>query len=222
MLVPRNSKRNKIKFLLHLYRKKYIWAVKFALEYLFILILAPVLIPFFLFICIIIKLDSKGPILYSHKRVGKNGKLFNFYKFRTMVQNADKKLSEVSHLNESIDGVIFKNKKDPRVTRIGKILRRLSIDETAQIINIMKGDMKLVGPRPPLPHELENYSMEDLKRLHVIPGLTCIWQTAGRSEIPFKSQVLMDKEYISKRSWFFDLILILRTIPAVIFGKGAY
>lgn len=222
MLIPRNSKRNKLKFVLHLYRKKYIWAVKFALEYLLIIFLAPILIPFFLLICILIKLDSRGPILYSQKRVGKNGRLFNFYKFRTMIQGADQKLSEVSHLNESVDGVIFKNRKDPRVTRVGKILRRLSIDESAQIINIMKGDMKLVGPRPPLPHELESYSIEDFKRLHVIPGLTCIWQTAGRSEIPFKLQVLMDKEYISKRSWLFDVILILRTIPAVIFGKGAY
>jgi lipopolysaccharide/colanic/teichoic acid biosynthesis glycosyltransferase len=222
MLVPRNSKRNKLKFVLHLYKKKYIWAVKFALEYLLIILLAPILIPFFLLICVLIKLDSYGPILYSQSRVGKNGKIFNFYKFRTMIQDAEKKLSEVSHLNESVDGVIFKNRKDPRVTRVGKILRRLSIDESAQIINIMKGDMKLVGPRPPLPTELESYTIEDLKRLHVIPGLTCIWQTAGRSEIPFKSQVLMDKEYISKRSWFFDVILILRTIPAVIFGKGAY
>ena len=124
--------------------------------------------------------------------------------------------------NESKDGVIFKMKNDPRVTPIGKFIRRFSIDELPQLINVLKGDMSLVGPRPPLPREVAEYTLEDRKRLHVRPGITCLWQIKGRSEIPFRQQVQLDLEYIRSQGLKNDLIILLKTIPAVISGRGAY
>ena len=124
--------------------------------------------------------------------------------------------------NESKDGVIFKMKQDPRITKAGRILRRFSIDELPQLINVLKGDMSLVGPRPPLPREVNEYTLEDRKRLHTIPGITGIWQISGRSDIPFREQVELDKQYIGSQNVFKDIIILLKTIPAVITGKGAY
>ena len=124
--------------------------------------------------------------------------------------------------NESKDGVIFKMKEDPRITSVGKFIRKYSIDELPQFFNVLEGSMSLVGPRPPLPDEVKEYTLEDRKRLHITPGITCIWQIAGRSNIPFKQQVSLDEEYIKNRGFFRDIAILLKTIPAVLTGRGAY
>lgn len=178
--------------------------------------------PLLLFVAIWIKLDSPGPLIYRQIRVGKNGKHFNFYKFRSMYIDADKRKAALLAQNESMDGVIFKMKNDPRITRPGRFIRKFSIDELPQLFNVLTGDMSLVGPRPPLPMEVAQYTLEDRKRLNVIPGITCIWQVSGRSDIPFKEQVELDKEYIKSQSAWHDFLILLKTIPAVLTGKGAY
>lgn len=178
--------------------------------------------PVFIIVALLIKLEDGGKIIYRQIRVGKDGKHFNFYKFRSMVENADKIKTELLSQNESKDGVIFKMKHDPRITRIGRFIRRFSIDELPQLFNVLSGDMSLVGPRPPLPSEVAQYTLEDRKRLHVLPGITCLWQIQGRSEISFKDQVILDKNYIHSQSIWRDFIILLKTIPAVFIGKGAY
>lgn len=181
-----------------------------------------VLSPLLLLVALWIKLDSHGPMIYRQVRVGKNGKHFNFYKFRSMYVDADRRKKEFLAQNESGDGVIFKMKRDPRITRPGRLIRKFSVDELPQLLNVLIGDMSLVGPRPPLPSEVAQYTLEDRKRLHVIPGITCIWQVSGRSDIPFKKQVELDKEYIKSRSVWQDFVILLKTIPAVLTGRGAY
>lgn len=178
--------------------------------------------PIFILTALIIYLGDRGPIIYSQSRVGKDGRHFKFYKFRSMVVNADRMKDRLLKENESEEGVIFKMKRDPRVTPVGRFIRKFSIDELPQLFNVLRGDMSLVGPRPPLPREVELYTLEDRKRLHVIPGITCIWQVSGRSEIPFKQQVELDKEYIRSRSFWRDILILLKTIPVVILGKGAF
>jgi len=190
----------------------------FLLAFLAILLLSPV----FIITAILIVIEDPGPITYSQPRVGKDGKLFNFYKFRSMIVGADKMKDELLDSNESKDGVIFKMKDDPRITKVGKFIRKYSIDELPQLINVLKGEMSMVGPRPPVPREVNLYTLEDRKRLHIKPGITCIWQVAGRSEIPFKEQVELDKRYIRSQSFWEDLKILLLTIPAVLTGKGAY
>lgn len=169
-----------------------------------------------------IKFESKGPIIFKQVRVGKNGRHFDFYKFRSMRISAEAEKLKMFSKNESKDGVIFKMKKDPRVTRIGSFIRKFSIDELPQLFNVLEGSMSLVGPRPPLPSEVQNYTLEDRKRLHIKPGITCIWQVSGRSDIPFKQQVMLDEQYIKSHGAFKDMLILLKTIPAVITGKGAY
>ncbi len=186
------------------------------------LMLLLVLSPFLLLVMLWIKLDSRGPLIYRQIRVGYNGRHFNFYKFRSMYVDADARKAELEEQNESSDGVIFKMKNDPRITRCGRFIRRYSIDELPQIVNVLLGDMSLVGPRPPLPREVDLYTLEDRKRLQVRPGLTCTWQISGRSDIPFNQQVLLDKEYIRSQSFWKDVVILLKTIPAVITGRGAY
>ena len=136
--------------------------------------------------------------------------------------NADNIKKELAAYNESGAGVIFKMKQDPRITKVGKIIRKFSIDELPQLINVLKGDMSLVGPRPPLPAEVAEYTLEERKRLHIIPGITCLWQVSGRSDIPFTDQVRLDMQYIQSASFLNDVILLLKTIPAVLTGRGAY
>ena len=196
--------------------------LKRGLDLLVILLFSPIFIPTFIIICIAIKIDSYGPIIFKQKRVGLGGKEFNFYKFRTMYQGSELELSNIYHLNESKDGVIFKLKKDPRVTRIGRWLRKTSMDELPQVFNVLKGDMSLVGPRPPIRDEVAKYSLDERKRLLIQPGITCLWQISGRSDLPFKQQVQLDKEYIRSRSIFGDIYILFKTIPAVLSGKGAY
>jgi len=181
-----------------------------------------ILSPLMLIVAIAIRAESKGNVLFTQARVGRNGKLFNMYKFRSMVQNAESLKQELVETNESEDGVIFKMKDDPRITKVGKFIRKWSIDELPQLFNVLNGDMSLVGPRPPVPSEVEEYISNDLKRLHITPGITCYWQVSGRSEIPFKQQVELDKKYISTRSMWVDIKILFATVPAVLAKKGAY
>jgi len=181
-----------------------------------------VLLPLFIVIAVIIRTTSRGPVFFIQERVGYYGRHFLFYKFRSMYQDAEARKQELLSRNQSSDGVIFKMKDDPRVTPIGRILRKTSMDELPQLLNVIFGDMSLVGPRPPLPSEVEQYSLEDRKRLNVKPGITCFWQVSGRSSIPFKRQVELDKEYIRSQSLWTDLVVLLRTIPAILSGRGAY
>ncbi len=185
---------------------------------IFIVLLSPV----FFLTALAVYINDPGPVLYRQKRVGRNGRQFDMLKFRSMVVDADKIKQELMDKNESSDGVIFKMKNDPRVTTVGRFIRKFSIDELPQLFNVLKGDMSLVGPRPPLPEEVAMYTLEERKRLHVLPGITCIWQVSGRSEIPFKQQVRLDLDYIQTQGFWMDLKLLIRTIPAVLFGKGGY
>ena len=180
------------------------------------------LTPFFLVIMLIILIEDGRPFFFVQQRVGLNGRIFNFYKFRSMVKNAEKLKDQLIKQNESGDGVIFKMKKDPRITKIGGFLRRFSVDEFPQFFNVLKGDLAIVGPRPPVPREVAQYTLEDRKRLHVKPGLTCLWQIQGRSEIPFKEQVRLDLQYIQSQSLLKDFVIMLKTVPAVLLGRGAY
>ena len=180
------------------------------------------LLPVFAAIGIAVKRSSPGPVFFSQIRVGQDGRFFRFWKFRTMRQDAEALKASLAAQNESKDGVIFKMKDDPRITRIGKFLRRTSLDELPQLWNVFIGDMSLVGPRPPVPSEVQEYTLEDRKRLNVKPGLTCLWQIGGRSDLSFREQVRLDKEYIQSPSVWKDLAILLKTIPAVISGKGAY
>ena len=178
--------------------------------------------PVFLAIAIAVKRSSPGPVFFSQIRVGRYGRHFKFHKFRSMRQDAEALKASLAAQNESKDGVIFKMKDDPRVTKVGRFLRRTSLDELPQLWNVFIGDMSLVGPRPPVPKEVQEYTLEDRKRLDVIPGITCLWQIGGRSDIPFKEQVRLDKDYILSQSVWKDVIILLKTIPAIVGGKGAY
>ena len=178
--------------------------------------------PVFAAIAIAVKATSPGPVFFSQIRVGRYGRHFKFYKFRSMYIDAEARKAELMSQNESKDGVIFKMKDDPRITKVGKFLRRASLDELPQLWNVFIGDMSLVGPRPPVPKEVQEYTLEDRKRLDVIPGITCLWQINGRSEIPFHEQVRLDKEYIIAPGFWKDVKILLKTIPAIIGGKGAY
>ena len=182
------------------------------------ILLSPVLLG----IALAVKLTSPGPVIFAQVRVGRYGRHFRFYKFRSMYVDAEERKKELLAKNESKDGVIFKMKDDPRITKVGKFLRRTSLDELPQLWNVFIGDMSLVGPRPPVPKEVQEYTLEDRKRLDVIPGITCLWQIKGRSEIPFHEQVRLDKEYIMAPSIWTDIKILLKTVPAIIGGKGAY
>jgi lipopolysaccharide/colanic/teichoic acid biosynthesis glycosyltransferase len=181
-----------------------------------------ILMPLFVLVAICIVIDDGFPALLSQTRVGLYGREFKLFKFRTMCRNAEQMKAALVDRNESSGRVIFKMKDDPRVTRMGRFLRRFSIDETPQLLNVLIGDLALVGPRPPLPEEVANYSLSDRKRLQVKPGLTCLWQIQGRSDIPFEGLVSLDMQYIRSQSVWRDLKIIMKTIPAVLFGRGAY
>ena len=178
--------------------------------------------PILLTTSVFIYLESPGNIFFSQQRVGKNGKTFKLWKFRSMHTNAEHILDKLSSKNEMDGGVLFKIKKDPRITKVGKFIRKYSIDELPQLWNVFNGSMSLVGPRPALPKEVAQYQQKDRQRLLVKPGITCIWQVSGRSDIPFEQQVELDHLYISKRSLFTDIKLMLETLPAVISARGAY
>lgn len=180
-------------------------------------------LPLFLAVAAAIKLNDGGPVLFWQRRIGRHGRVFAFPKFRSMRVGADAQHAQLAHLNQhGRDGVTFKSRHDPRVTLIGRLIRRTSIDELPQLWSVLRGDMSLVGPRPALESEVARYSLQDRRRLEAEPGLTCIWQVSGRSEISFGQQVEMDVEYIASRSLARDLGLIVKTVPAVVTGRGAY
>ncbi|MFA4858333.1 MAG: undecaprenyl-phosphate glucose phosphotransferase [Candidatus Margulisiibacteriota bacterium] len=185
------------------------------------LVLLILLSPLLLLVALAIKLDSRGSVLFGQERVGKDGKVFTAYKFRSMVVDAEKLFEKVKHMSE-VEGHVFKMKADPRVTRVGKWLRKFSLDELPQLINVLCGEMSLVGPRPPIPREVANYSAWHKKRLRITPGITGLWQVSGRSEIPFEEMVRLDIYYIENWSLWQDCKILLMTFPAVVFGKGAY
>jgi exopolysaccharide biosynthesis WecB/TagA/CpsF family protein len=186
------------------------------------LILLVALSPLLALIAGLIKLDSRGPVFFRQTRVGQFGRTFQLYKFRSMHPLAEELKTELLGLNQMPGGVLFKIKDDPRVTRLGRFLRRYSMDELPQLINVLKGEMSLVGPRPAVPYEVKQYTLEARRRLEVKPGITCIWQVSGRSELPFAKQVELDVDYIYAQSAWLDLKLIMRTVPTVLAGHGAY
>lgn len=214
----------------HYWRKKYAWLIivggtrriKRLIDFFAALAGMVVLAPLFLAVALAIKLTDKGPILFWQTRVGQYGREFPFPKFRSMVVNAEALKDQLKELNQHTNEKTFKMKRDPRITWIGRIIRKLSIDELPQLWNVLIGDMSLVGPRPPVPREVALYTLSDRRRLDVIPGLTCIWQVSGRSDIPFDRQVELDVQYIQSQSLWFDVKLLFLTIPAVLLGKGAY
>lgn len=176
----------------------------------------------FLIIGLIIKLDDpKGGVFYSQIRLGKDGKEFRMWKFRSMVANADQMVDKLMEQNE-IEGAMFKIKDDPRITHIGAFIRKYSIDELPQLFNILNGDMSLVGPRPPLPREVADYTEYDKQRLAVIPGATGLWQVSGRSDVDFDEMVDLDIEYINTASWWNDIKILFRTVYIMIRPNGAY
>lgn len=177
--------------------------------------------PIFLAVILAIKIEDRGPVFFQQTRVGKDGTTFQMYKFRSMVLNADKMKDELLDQDES-EGATFKIKKDPRITKVGRIIRKLSIDEFPQFFNVVKGDMSLVGPRPAVPREVEVYEVEHRRRLAVKPGITCLWQIGGRSDLDFEQQVALDVQYIHSQTFRQDVLILLKTVPAVISGKGAY
>ncbi|MBI4435808.1 MAG: sugar transferase [Candidatus Omnitrophica bacterium] len=177
--------------------------------------------PLWVLIALCIRADSKGPIIFKQVRIGKGGKSFVLYKFRSMQAGAEEMKEQLKHLNVA-EGPIFKIKNDPRVTRVGRLLRRSTLDELPQLINVLKGQMSLVGPRPPLPEEVAVYTPLQRKRLEVTPGLTCLWQVSGRSEISFSEWVQLDLYYIQHQSFLLDVKILIRTLPAVLSRRGAY
>jgi len=195
---------------------------KRALDVVGSLVALILLSPLFLLIAIAIKLEDRGPVFLVQIRVGRYGGEFRMFKFRSMVVNADEYLKSLLAENKHREGVTFKIKRDPRITTVGRWLRKLSLDEFPQFYNVLRGEMSLVGPRPCLPREVELYTLEQRRRLEIKPGLTCLWQIGGRAEIDFSGQVQLDVRYIESQSFWGDLVILLKTIPAVILGKGAY
>lgn len=181
-----------------------------------------VLSPIFMILALLIRLDSKGSIFFYQNRIGKQGKEFRFWKFRSMSVDAEQRKDALMENNEMRGGVSFKMKKDPRITRVGRFIRKYSMDELPQLWNVLIGDMSLVGPRPPLPNEVAQYTPYQRMRLEVTPGITCIWQVSGRSDIPFQEQVKMDLQYIENQSFWYDIELLFKTVPAVLKARGAY
>lgn len=187
-----------------------------AVSLLLLLLLSPV----FLLIAALVKMDG-GPVIFAQTRVGQFGREFKMFKFRSMCVDAEARLQEVLAKNRHATGVTFKLENDPRITRIGRWIRKFSLDELPQIYNVFIGDMSLVGPRPPVPREVKLYSLADRRRLAVMPGITCIWQISGRSEIDFAGQVKLDVGYIENRDFWTDLKILALTVPAVVRAKGA-
>lgn len=196
--------------------------IKRAFDVAFSSVVLVCISPLLALIALIIKLEDRGPVFFKQVRVGRYGREFHMFKFRSMRVDAEQRLKELLARNQHKAGVTFKIKDDPRVTRIGKWIRKFSLDELPQFWNVLIGDMSVVGPRPPVPREVALYTLADRRRLAVAPGITCIWQVSGRASIDFHGQVELDVRYIESRSFWRDLGLITKTIPAVLSGSGAY
>lgn len=178
--------------------------------------------PFLLILGVCIKLESKGSIIFSQLRVGEHGRQFKCYKFRSMYLPGSEQWREAEKMKSDREGICQKMYSDPRITKIGRIIRKLSIDELPQLFNVLKGDMALVGPRPHLTTEYVQYSSDTLVRLHCKPGLTGLWQVSGRADTTFEEQLELDRTYIANQSWYFDMKILVATVPAVLMAKGAY
>ncbi len=177
--------------------------------------------PVFVLIALAVWLEDGGPVFFAQTRVGQHGRHFKMYKVRSMCHDAEARLRELLAKNRHKEGITFKLQDDPRITRVGRWLRKFSLDELPQLSNVLRGDMSLVGPRPPVPREVALYSPADRRRLAIKPGITCFWQIGGRSEIDFSGQVQLDVRYIENQSFWTDLKILVWTIPAVVSGKGA-
>lgn len=179
------------------------------------------LMPFLAVLALIIRIDSPGPVLFTQRRVGKDGREFAFFKFRSMYADAEQRLETLMHTNDRT-GPVFKMRHDPRITRVGHWLRHSSLDEAPQLLNVLCGEMSLVGPRPALPREVALYTPPQRHRLCITPGLTGLWQVSGRADLSFEESMHLDMEYISRRSLALNCVILLRTVPAVLSGRGAY
>jgi exopolysaccharide biosynthesis polyprenyl glycosylphosphotransferase len=211
--------------LIHVEKPQYQGAKRFqkrAFDFCFAVAALIAASPILLCAALAIKLTSRGPVFYASERIGLDGEPFTLLKLRTMVADADAKLPELSDQNDSPGGVLFKMRNDPRVTRIGKTLRRYSIDELPQFINVLKQEMSVVGPRPPLPREVDTYDCDIRRRLLVRPGITGLWQVSGRSDLSWEESVRLDLSYVENWSTVADLVIILRTVHAVLLRRGAY
>jgi exopolysaccharide biosynthesis polyprenyl glycosylphosphotransferase len=184
-------------------------------------LLLALLSPLFALIAILVKIEDGGPMFFLQTRVGQFGREFKMYKIRSMCLDAEQRLKDLIQKNHHKEGITFKLKDDPRITRVGRWLRKFSFDELPQLYNVLIGDMSLVGPRPPLPREVSKYSLAHRRRLAVRPGITCIWQISGRAEIDFSGQVQLDVDYIESQGFWVDVKILARTVPAVLSGKGA-
>jgi lipopolysaccharide/colanic/teichoic acid biosynthesis glycosyltransferase len=213
------------------------YGLDYALSFLFLVVCAPL----FLLIAAAIRLNSPGPVFFVQERVGRNGRAFAFFKFRTMVHNSDDSVHREYARDFIVNGKadangngngngngkhsgakVYKLTRDPRVTAVGRLLRRTSLDELPQLLNVLRGDMSLVGPRPPVVYELEHYQDWHKRRLAVRPGLTGLWQVSGRSSVPFDEMVLLDLYYIEHRSLWMDLRIMFKTLPVMLTGNGGY
>jgi exopolysaccharide biosynthesis polyprenyl glycosylphosphotransferase len=197
-------------------------AVKRSLDIAIALIAVVVLLPVLILVSIAILLESRGPLFFTQERVGQGGKVFTVFKFRSMTRDAERRLDEVRGNNEVVDGPTFKWRADTRTTRVGRFLRRTSLDELPQLFNVLLGDMSLVGPRPPLETEVVMYESWQLERLAVRPGMTGLWQVSGRSDLSFSEMVELDLRYVRSWSVWLDILLLLRTPLAVVTCRGAY
>ncbi|MFP1677312.1 WecB/TagA/CpsF family glycosyltransferase [Alloalcanivorax sp. C16-2] len=206
----------------HRRRLRLVRAAKRSLDILVSALAILMLSPLLLMVVTAIRLESPGPVFFKQCRVGKDGRPFNMWKLRSMYTDAEQRLAELRAVNEMQGGVLFKMKRDPRITRVGRLIRKASIDELPQLWNVLKGDMALVGPRPALPQEVDQYSLDHRQRLAARPGITCIWQVSGRSDIPFQQQVHLDMEYIHDQGFWTDVMLLVKTVPAVLLARGAY
>jgi len=194
--------------------------VKRAFDFVFSFCALVAMLPLFALVALAIKLDSPGPVFYLSERIGKRGRVFRCVKFRTMVIDAERRKAEILHMNER-DGVLFKVTNDPRVTTLGRLLRKFSVDELPQFWNVLRGEMSVVGPRPPLGAEVREYKLNHLRRLEVTPGITGLWQVQGRQDPSFASYVSLDMTYIDNWSLWLDFNIILRTIKVVFAGTGS-
>ncbi|BCO20255.1 multidrug MFS transporter [Alteromonas sp. KC3] len=178
--------------------------------------------PLLIIVATLIKLESRGPLIFSQTRVGEQGRQFKCFKFRSMYTPDSPQWEVAAKMKSDREGICQKMYSDPRITRVGRVIRKLSIDELPQLFNVLTGDMVLVGPRPHLTSEYEQYDTETLVRLNCKPGLTGLWQVSGRADTTFEEQLMLDKTYIAQQSWFFDVKILLATVPAVVTARGAY